>query len=122
MSEGKFHRTGAEISVDYSECDRAAELRDEYLMKFPDRPLESSRRDFDFAIFGSLLGSTFGVILSYGEMSAPHVVFVVLTFALFGGVSGYCLDCPRNRYRRTGNLQFGIGDIIGLMAVIALGL
>ena len=44
MSEGKFHRRGAEISVDYSDCDRAAELLARHLTEFPDLPADSPIR------------------------------------------------------------------------------
>ena len=121
MSEGKFHRNGAEVSVDYSDCDRAAELLERHLAKFPDRPVTSWRREFDYTLFASLLGSTVGIIAVFGEIEGPRQAVVILVFALFGAVSGYCCDRPRNRYRRTGSLQFGIGDVLGLMALIALG-
>jgi hypothetical protein len=120
MSAGKFHRDRAEISVDYSDCDQAAELLKRHLERFPDLPAESWRRDFDFAIFGSLMGATFGVVAVFGEFSGPRSIMVVLVFTLFGAVSGYCCDRPRNRYRRTGHFQFGIGDVLGLISVVGL--
>jgi hypothetical protein len=121
MSEGAFHRNGAEISIDYSDCQRAAELLERHLAEFPDRPVHSLRREFDYTIFGALLGCTFGLTLAWGEMEGPRLALVLLVFTLFGATSGFFFDGPRNRYRHTGSLQFGVGDLLALMSVIALG-
>jgi hypothetical protein len=120
MSSGRFHRTGAEISVDKSDCDRAAELLQRHLQEYPDRASESWRRDFDYTILGSLVTATFGLIVLYGEIEGLRDAVVLLAFTLLGAVSGYCCDQPRNRYRRTGSWQFGLGDVLGLMAIIAV--
>lgn len=120
MSQGTFHRRGAEISVDNSDCERAAELLKQHQLQFPDRPSRDYRRDFDFTIFGTVMGATFGAILLVGEFHGPREVTALVIFTLFGALTGSFLDRPRNRYRRTGQLQFGIGDMLVLTAIIAL--
>jgi hypothetical protein len=122
MSRAKVHRTGAEILVDYSDHERAADLLEAHLARFADQPRETWRRDFDFTIFGSVLGATFGLILMAVEFRDVQSLAILLTFALFGAIIGVLLDRPRNCYRRTGQIQFGLGDILVLMSLVALAI
>ena len=122
MSQAVLHRSGAEISVDKSDCQRAAELLAEHQKKHPDLAPKTFRRDFDFTIFGTLLGATFGAILLVGELREPRQWLVLIGFALLGAISGHFVDRPRNRYRQTGRMQFGIGEVLLLTTVIALGI
>jgi hypothetical protein len=120
MSQARTHRTGAEVLVDYSDRRRAAEVLDEHLAAFPDRPRETWRRDFDFAIFGTVLGATFGTILMAAEFRDLRSVVICVIFTLLGAVTGNFLDRPRNRYRQTGQIQFGLGDLLVLTAIVGL--
>lgn len=122
MSQAKVHRTGAEILVDYSDRDKAADVLEKHLAEFPDLPRADYRRDFDFAIFGTVLGGTFGVILMAAEFRDVQSLAILLIFTLFGAITGNFLDRPRNRYRRTGQIQFGLGDVLVLTAIVALGI
>jgi hypothetical protein len=122
MSQSRIERTCSEVIVDCSDRERAAELLQWHLVEFPDTPPATFRRDFDCTIFGGVLGATFGAILLVGDFREPKDLFVALTFTLFGAITGSFLDRPRNRYRNTGELQFGLGDLMVLMAVIAMGI
>jgi hypothetical protein len=120
VSKSRFHRTGAEVLVDHSDGQRASELLAKHLQRFPDRRRQGHRRDFDFAIFGSVLGLTCGAILL--EFRRPGDFLALTIMTLFGTILGSLLDRPRNRYRRTGQLQFGLGDVLLLTAVIGLAI
>ncbi len=122
MSQANVQRTCSEVIVDFSDHQRAAELLDRHLAEFPDRPPRTFRRDFDCTIFGTVIGGAFGLILLFGDFREAKDLLVALIFIAFGAVTGSLLDRPRNRYRRTGQLQFGLGDIMVLMAVIGMGL
>jgi hypothetical protein len=122
MSQANIQRTVSEVIVDYSDHDRASELLIRHLEAFPDRPPRTFRRDFDCTIFGIVIGGAFGLIYLAGELREPKDLVVALIFTLLGAITGGLLDRPRNRYRRTGQLQFGLGDVMVLMAVIALGI
>ena len=122
MSQAVLHRDGAEISVDHSDCQRTAELLEKHLKQYPDLAPKTFRRDFDFTIFGTLLGATFGAILLVGELRELRQLLVLFGFALLGAISGHFVDRPRNRYRQTGRMQFGIGELLLLTTVIALGI
>src|SRR5688572_29547631 len=56
MSQAKVHRMYVEVLVDYSDHLRAGDLLDAHLVAFPDRVRETWRRDYDFTIFGTVLG------------------------------------------------------------------
>ena len=122
MSQAKVHRTGAEVLVDYSDRDQAAAVLERHLAEFPDLPRADYRRDFDFTIFGTVLGATFGTILMFAEFRDVQSLAIFTIFTLFGAITGSFLDRPRNRYRRTGQIQFGPGDLLVLTAVVALGI
>jgi hypothetical protein len=122
MSQAKIQRTCSEVIVDFSDHERASQLLDRHLAEFPDRPPRTFRRDFDCTIFGTVIGGAFGAILLAGDFREPKDALVALIFTVFGAITGSFLDRPRNRYRRTGQLQFGLGDVMVLMAVIGLGI
>ena len=100
----------------------AADLLEAHLAQFADQPRETWRRDFDFTIFGVVLGATFGAILMAVEFRDVRSLAILLNFTLLGAITGAFLDRPRNRYRRTGQIQFGLGDILVLTAIVALGI
>jgi hypothetical protein len=122
MSQVRKHRTGAEVLVDYSDRDKAYDVLKTHLAEFPDLPRADYRRDFDFTIFGTVLGATFGAILLLAEFRDVQSLVILLLFTVLGAVTGSFLDRPRNRYRRTGQIQFGLGDVLVLTAIVALGL
>lgn len=122
MSQARISRTCAEILVDRGDSQQAIELLDRHLREFPDLPPQTSRRDYDFTILGAVIGAVFGLIILVADFRTLRDVALLTAFTLLGALTGSFLDRPRNCYRATGQIQFGLGDILVLMALVALSI
>jgi hypothetical protein len=120
VSSSESSRGQVRVAVDLADRRRATELLEAHLRDMPDRPPRGPRRSIDYALFGGLFGATAGTLLMVADFRGLRDLVTLGVFCIFGGLAGHSLDRVRDRYRKSGRVQIGLGDLLMLIALPAL--
>ena len=114
-SQGKKTR----VSVDYEDLDHAVDILANHQKQHPDSPPPAIRRDYDFLIFGAIIGGGVGLALLFASSNRLSFALITASLTFSGALIGHFID-TLTWSRRTFGLRFGLLEALLLMVACAL--
>lgn len=106
------------VSVDSEDRGRAVEILAAHQAEHPDQRLPRIRRDYDFLIFGAVIGGTLGLVSLHASERILSMVMIA-NLTICGGLIGHLIDRFRSSWRKFGRVRFGVLECLLFVTLVA---
>lgn len=106
------------VSVDSEDRGHAVEILAAHEAEHPDERPPRIRRDYDFLIFGAVIGGTLGLVSLHASDRILSMVMIA-NLTVCGGLIGHLIDRFRSTHRKFGRIRFGVLECLLFITLVA---